>query len=96
MKAKKLISGQSVLFRLMDAACPEFPETVRAIGSELQVTGNIVFLSDGCNRKDHFAVVEVAGIHAPLIVPVARLVSVTQPVEEPAWPTRPGATRKAC
>jgi hypothetical protein len=77
VQPNKLISGQSVALKLKDAVCPNLAETIRAIGPDLAVTGSIVFFSDGCERKDHFAIVEVAGIHAPLIVPVSALIPAT-------------------
>ena len=65
MQPTKLISGQPVSFTLKDAVCPNLTETIRAIGPELQLTGSIVFLSDGCDQKGHFAVVEVTGLRNP-------------------------------
>ncbi len=85
MQPKKLISDQPVAFKLKDAVCPNISETVRAIGPELQVTGNIIFCSDGCDQEDHFAVIEVAGIHTPLIVPIDCLESAVRVVGGRAW-----------
>ncbi len=85
MQPKKLISDQPVAFKLKDTVCPDISEMVRAIGPELQVTGNIVFCSDGGDQKNRFAVVEVAGIHTPLIVPVDCLESAVRLVEGRAW-----------
>jgi hypothetical protein len=92
----ELISGRSVAFKLRDAACPDFAEAVRAIGPDLQVIGHVVFLSDGCDRKDHFAVVEVEGIHTPLIVPVACLTESTRATIDMEWPTVEKPAREAC
>ncbi|MFH0983580.1 MAG: hypothetical protein V2A79_18855 [Planctomycetota bacterium] len=96
MQSTKLISGQSVRFKLKNAVCPDFIETVRAMGPELQVVGNIVFFSDGGNQQDRFAIVEVSGIHAPLIVPVGCLESVSQVEGEPSWPAIENPARTAC
>ena len=96
MQPKQLISCPSVVFKLEDAACPDLTETVRAIGPELQVAGSVVYFSDGCHRKNHFAIVEVAGIHTPLIVPVDRLEWVARPAEEQPWPVSEDSSRQAC
>ncbi len=96
MRPYELISGRSVAFRLRDAACPDFAEAVRAIGPDLQVIGQVVFLSDGGDRKDHFAVVEVEGIHTPLIVPVACLIESTRATADSAWPRVETPAREAC
>ena len=96
MKPNGLISGQSVVFELKDAVCPNLTETIRAIGPELRLTGNIVFFSDGCDRKEHFAVVEVPGVCAPLIVPVNCLGLAARTVEERPWSVREDSSRKAC
>ncbi len=85
MLSSKLISARTVSFKLKDAVCPDFVDVVRAIGSELEVTGKIVYFSDGCNQREYFAIVEVVGVNRPFIVPVEHLESVTRLVEEPPW-----------
>ena len=95
MQPTKLISGQPVFFTLKDAVCPKLTETIRAIGPELQLTGNIVFLSDGCDQKGHFAVVEVAGVSTPIIVPVSCLESAAWTTEARPWQSREDASRQA-
>ena len=96
MQSSKLISGQSVVFQLKDAVCPDFSESVRAIGPELLVTGNIVFFSDGCDRKEQFAIIEVAGIHTPLIVSTECLKSVAGSATERLWRSAENPSREAC
>ncbi len=66
--------GQRFRFRLRDVICPEKEQTVTQITPELEVTGRIVFLSDSGEEIDKFAVLEVTGLHSPLVVPVNRLV----------------------
>jgi len=53
--------------------CPDFDEVCRKTDSNLEVEGRIVFLSDYGKAQKHFAVVQVKGIHVPLIIPVADL-----------------------
>lgn len=53
--------------------CPEIDEVFKRIDSNLEVEGRIVFLSDYGNLRQHFAIVQVEGIHVPLIVPVEDL-----------------------
>lgn len=62
--------GQTVAFRLKDAVCPRFGEAHAAIGPDLEVRGAIVFFSDGGAERQQYAIIEVSGIHTPLIVPV--------------------------
>ncbi len=69
----KLKTGNQVAFQLGNAICPDFEQIAAQLGPDLAVAGEIVLLSDRGNEKDHFAVVHVDGIHAPLIVPVSML-----------------------
>lgn len=71
--------GNRCRFRLADVICPDQQQVVTQITPEMEVTGEIAFLSDGGERPNYFAIVEVKGIFSPLIVPVACL----QPVREP-------------
>jgi len=96
VQPSELTSGQTVIVQLKDAVCPDLADTLRGIGPELRVTGNIVFFSDGCNRENHFAIVEVAGIHTPLIVPVDRLESVARLTKEQSWQARQDRPKEAC
>ena len=65
--------GQVVSFTIGDAVCPEADQVVPQIGPDLAVTGEVIYLSDRGDQKDHFAVISVEGIHALLIVPIGRL-----------------------
>jgi hypothetical protein len=62
-----------VAFKLKDAVCPRLSDALQAVGPDLEVRGEIVFFSDGGERRHHYAIIEVGGIHTPLIVPVDRL-----------------------
>lgn len=57
-------------FRLRDVICPEPREALERITPDLEVAGQIVFLSDQGEETNRFAIMEVQGIHSPLIVPV--------------------------
>lgn len=78
-----MLSGARVRFALSRVVCPDFDEVCRKTDSNLEVEGRIVFLSDYGKVRKHFAVVQVKGIHVPLIVPVEELrlggASQTQP-----------------
>ena len=62
-----------VAFRLTDALCPEFEQLVAQIGPDLTVSGEVVLLSDRGVETAHFAIVNVLGIKAALIVPIQKL-----------------------
>jgi len=70
-----LPSGARVHFALARVMCPDFDEVCRQTDSNLEVEGRVVFLSDYGKLPSHFAVVQVKGIHVPLIVPVEDLKS---------------------
>ena len=74
--------GGSVRFALGKVICPGIEELCRQIGSDLEIEGQIVFLSDYGKLKQHFAIVQVKGIHTPLIVPVENLKLSRTNVEE--------------
>jgi len=73
LSGKQLSTGMRVAFRLTDALCPDFEQLVAQIGPDLTVSGEVVLLSDRGSEKAHFAIVNVAGINAALIVPVQKL-----------------------
>lgn len=60
-------------FRLTDALCPELEQLLAQIGPDLTVSGEVVLLSDRGGDKAHFAIVNVVGISAALIVPIQKL-----------------------
>ena len=82
-------------FRLIDVVCPDFDQVVNQLGPELRVIGQVAFVSDQGAQEGCFAIVDVSGIHTPLIVPMARVTPLRS--GEPAatgvaWPT-PGSER---
>ncbi len=66
-------SGTSVRFRLADVVCPDVDDARERITNDLEVSGRVVFLSDSGDEKDHYAVVQVDGIRAPLVVGVEKI-----------------------
>ncbi len=73
MSTESVNTGARVAFRLSDAVCPEFEQVVAQIGPELEVAGEVVLFSDRGSDKNFFAIVQVEGLAAPLIVPVGCL-----------------------
>ncbi len=65
--------GQQYRFRLRDVICPDREQTMSQITPELEVTGRVMFLSDGGEEPERFAVLEVNGLMSPLVVPVELL-----------------------
>lgn len=66
-------SGTRVRFALSRVMCPELDEICKQIDSGLKVEGRVVFLSDYGDLQQHFAIVQVEGIHVPVVVPVEDL-----------------------
>ncbi len=88
-------AGASVAFRLIDVVCPDFDQVVNQLGPELRVTGQVAFVSDRGTQEGCFAIVDVSGIHTPLIVPMARVTPLSNGengADGLAWPT-PGPER---
>lgn len=73
MYSERVNTGSRVAFRIADARCPAFEQIIAQIGPDLTVSGEVVLLSDSGSDKDHFVIVNVDGINAPLIVPVKKL-----------------------
>ena len=73
MESMSLQPGENVRFALGKVICPGLDELYKQIGSDLEIEGQVVFLSDYGNLRGHFAIVQVSGIHVPLIVPVESL-----------------------
>ncbi len=73
MSETRLKTGARVAFRLEDVICPDFDQIVAQMGPDLSVSGEIVLLSDRGKELHQFAIVNVAGVHGPLIVPVGKL-----------------------
>jgi hypothetical protein len=62
-------------FRLADVLCPDQSQVLNQVTPELEVKGEVVFMSDQGNQPDRFAIVSVEGILSPLIVPTENLKS---------------------
>jgi len=60
-------------FRLADVLCPDLHQVLGQLTPELEVSGEVVFMSDQGQQPDRFAIVSVEGILAPLIVPAENL-----------------------
>ena len=73
MYSAGLESGQMVRFQLSQVVCPEHDHLIKKITEGLELSGRIVYLSDGGDQKDFYAIVEVSGIATPLIIPVSQL-----------------------
>lgn len=73
----ELASGTEVRFRMSDVVCPDQREIIQNITQGLYMTGKVVLLSDAGERRKHFAVIEVAGVASPLIIPVEKIESWT-------------------
>ena len=73
MYSAGLESGQKVRFQLSQVVCPEHDRLIEKITEGLEISGRIVYLSDGGDQKDFYAIVEVSGIATPLIIPVSQL-----------------------
>ena len=65
---------QRFRFRLSDAVCPDMHQILRQVTPEVELCGEVLFLSDSGEQKDRFAIMEVKGIALPLVVPLERLV----------------------
>ncbi len=83
-----LQAGSRAFFAVEDVVCPTTVEVLRSAGPELAIQGRIMYLSDSGERRNHFAVVNVSGIHTPLIVPVDRLRADSLDVDDPGQTER--------
>ncbi len=70
---KNIRQGATASFAIGDVVCPDATRTLEQVGPDLTIRGQITMLSDHGSDKSAFAVVQVQGIHSPLIVPVDRL-----------------------
>jgi hypothetical protein len=66
--------AQPFRFRLSDVICPDRDQILKQITSELEVCGEVLFLSDSGDKKGHFAILEVKGIPVPLVVSLDHLI----------------------
>ena len=78
MENVSIENGGTVRFAMGKVICPGFDELCKQISSDLEIEGQVVFLSDYGKIRGHFAIIQVKGIHVPLIVPVESLQVVEQ------------------
>ncbi|MCB9851386.1 MAG: hypothetical protein H6817_11860 [Phycisphaerales bacterium] len=57
-------------FLVAEVLCPDVEEVLRSFGPNVRIRGRILYYSDGDDRENRFAIMEVEGVHTPLIVPV--------------------------
>jgi hypothetical protein len=82
---------QRCSFKLTDVLCPDLRDLLRQITADLEVSGEVVFLSDQGEEPDRFAIVSVEGVLSPLIVPAECL-----QVSREGIPEKPVATDEMC
>lgn len=68
MHAPKLHSGTMVRFRLGCVVCPDQQQVLCSLSGLVELTGNVVLVSDYGRKKDYFAIIDVEGVSVPLIV----------------------------
>jgi len=73
LQAPKLYSGTTVRFRLGSVVCPDQQQVLYSLSGLVELIGNVVLVSDYGRKKDHFAIIDVAGVSVPLIVRAAEL-----------------------
>ncbi len=71
--SQSIHTGTIASFKVGDVLSPDTMRVLEQTGPELSVKGKVVFLSDSGDLKNHFAIMDVGGIHTPLVVPVDRL-----------------------
>jgi hypothetical protein len=84
-----LKSGAKVSFRLNEVVCPDLQQILTQLTSDLELTGRVVFFSDYGDKKNHFAIIDVDGVLSPMIVPVSRLQTSGQSLDDPSVARRP-------
>ena len=73
MRFAELAAGTNVRFKMADVVCPDPSEIIAKMTDGLRLTGRVVLLSDAGEKRNYFAVVEVAGVMCPLVVPVEQI-----------------------
>lgn len=73
MKVRPATASRRFRFRLADVICPDTDQVRQEVTSELEVTGELLFLSGSGSQAERFAILRVEGILSPAIVPVERL-----------------------
>ena len=70
--------GENFRFAVGKVICPALDDLCKQIGSDLEIEGQVVFLSDYGKVRGHFAIIQAKGIYVPLIVPVESLQVIKQ------------------
>ena len=83
MQTPKLHSGTVVRFRLGSVVCPDPQQVLSSLSGLVELTGNVVLVSDYGRKKDHFAILDVEGVSVPLIVRVDEVSVVADAPKEP-------------
>ena len=78
MRGEQFSSGSRVVFRLRDVLIPDLERIREETTPELEVAGEVMFLSDHGTKASQFAIVSVGGTMSPLIIPVDRLRRIAQ------------------
>ena len=76
--------GEKYRLKLSDVVCPDRERLLQQITDGLNVTGEVVLLSDRGCEAGGFAIIEVEGILSPLIIPVDQLRSFVEGDKEQA------------
>jgi hypothetical protein len=71
-----ILKNPWVRFKICDVYHPDPAQVLSELHSDDLLTGKVIDLSDSGMQKDAFAVVEVEGTEAMVIVPVERILSV--------------------
>jgi hypothetical protein len=88
-------NGSIASFNVADVVCPDLLQITNQIGPELEISGEVDYLSDGGDPSRKFAVINVPGIYAPLIVPVERLRALAEKSPAPKFDRKPSVARRA-
>lgn len=73
MRGTHLEQGSKVAFRLSQVYCPDPRRVLEETTPEVEVVGEVMYLSDRGEEPEHFAVIQAAGILRPVVVPVSVL-----------------------
>jgi len=79
---RKLARGGLVRFRIRDVFYPSAIEALRQVTEDAQVCGRLLFFSDAGRQRGQYAVIDVEGMAAPVIVSVDRLHDIPPAREE--------------
>jgi hypothetical protein len=71
--SSSLQSGSRIRFKLADVVCPDPQQVMRELTPAVELTGQVVLLSDFGDRKDHFVIASVHGLRSPVIVPADQI-----------------------